>query len=50
MKGKSNIIEKEKKINRYTLEELEDSLKQAIKVENYEKASLLRDEIKRRTS
>ena len=48
--GKSNIIEKEKKINRYTLEELEDSLKQAIKVENYEKASLLRDEIKRRTS
>ena len=47
---KSNIIEKEKKINRYTLEELEDSLKQAIKVENYEKASLLRDEIKRRTS
>ena len=48
--GKSNIIEKEKKINRYTLEELKDSLKQAIKVENYEKASLLRDEIKRRTS
>ena len=47
---KSNIIEKEKKINSYTLKELEESLQQAIKVENYEKASLLRDEIKRRTS
>ena len=47
---KSNVDDKEKKINRYSLEELQDSLKQAIKVENYEKASLLRDEIKRRTS
>ena len=44
------LLKKKKKINRYTLEELENSLKQAIKVENYEKASLLRDEIKRRTS
>ena len=47
---KSKIIDKQKKINRYTLKELEESLKQAIKVENYEKASVLRDEIKRRTS
>ena len=47
---KSNVDDKEKKINRYTLEELQDSLKKAIKVENYEKASVIRDEIKRRTS
>ena len=47
---KSKVIDKQKKINRYTLKELEESLKQAIKVENYEKASVLRDEIKRRTS
>ena len=37
------------KINRYTLKELQESLKQAIKVETM-KASILRDEIKRRTS
>ena len=43
-------MEKEKKISRYTLKELQESLQQAIKVENYEKASILRDEIKRRTS
>lgn len=48
--GQSDVMEKEKKINRYTLKELQESLKQAIKVENYEKASILRDEIKRRTS
>tara|TARA_B100001057_G_scaffold331037_2_gene331359 strand:+ start:582 stop:1166 length:585 start_codon:yes stop_codon:yes gene_type:complete len=47
---KSTIDHKEKKINKYSLKELQESLKQAIKVENYEKASKIRDEIKRRTS
>lgn len=47
---KSTIDYKEKKINKYSLKELQESLKQAIKVENYEKASKIRDEIKRRTS
>ena len=47
---KSTIDHKEKKINKYSLNELQESLKQAIKVENYEKASKIRDEIKRRTS
>lgn len=47
---KSTIENKEKKINKYSLKELQESLKQAIKVENYEKASKIRDEIKRRTS
>ena len=47
---KSTIDNKEKKINKYSLKELQESLKQAIKVENYEKASKIRDEIKRRTS
>lgn len=47
---KSTIDHKEKKINKYSLKELQESLKQAIKVENYEKASEIRDEIKRRTS
>ena len=47
---KSNTDDKEKKINKYSLKELQESLKQAIKVENYEKASKIRDEIKRRTS
>ena len=47
---KSTINHKEKKINKYSLKELQESLKQAIKVENYEKASKIRDEIKRRTS
>ena len=47
---KSTIGHKEKKINKYSLKELQESLKQAIKVENYEKASKIRDEIKRRTS
>ena len=35
--GQSDVMEKEKKINRYTLKELQESLKQAIKLENYEK-------------
>ena len=47
---KSTIDHKERKINKYSLKELQESLKQAIKVENYEKASKIRDEIKRRTS
>ena len=47
---KSTIDHKEKKINKYSLKELQESLKQAIKVENYEKASKIRDEIKRRSS
>ncbi|MDC3104837.1 bifunctional nuclease family protein [bacterium] len=47
---KSTIDNKEKQINKYSLKELQESLKQAIKVENYEKASKIRDEIKRRTS
>ena len=47
---KSTINHKEIKINKYSLKELQESLKQAIKVENYEKASKIRDEIKRRTS
>ena len=47
---KSTFDHKEKKINKYSLKELQESLKQAIKVENYEKASKIRDEIKRRTS
>ena len=47
---KSTIDHKEKKINKNSLKELQESLKQAIKVENYEKASKIRDEIKRRTS
>ena len=47
---KSTIDHKEKKIKKYSLKELQESLKQAIKVENYEKASKIRDEIKRRTS
>ena len=34
----------------YSLNELQESLKEAIKIENYEKASIIRDEIKRRTS
>ena len=41
---------KEKKISLYSLNELQESLKEAIKIENYEKASVIRDEIKRRTS
>jgi len=41
---------KEKKIGLYSLNELQESLKEAIKIENYEKASVIRDEIKRRTS
>jgi bifunctional DNase/RNase len=40
---------KEKKISLYSLNELQESLKEAIKIENYEKASVIRDEIKRRT-
>ena len=35
-------------IKNFTLEELEDALKQAIEEEDYEKASLIRDEIKKR--
>ena len=35
-------------IKNFTLEELEDALKQAIEDEDYEKASLIRDEIKKR--
>lgn len=41
---------KERKISLYSLNELQESLKEAIKIENYEKASVIRDEIKRRTS
>ena len=42
--------EKEKEISMYSLKELQESLQEAIKIENYEKASVIRDEIKRRTS
>lgn len=38
----------EGELSGYTLEELEDMLKKAVEGENYEQASLLRDEIKRR--
>ena len=34
----------------HSLKELQESLKESIKIEDYEKASILRDEIKRRTS
>ena len=43
-------IAKEKKISMYSLKELKEALKESIKIEDYEKASILRDEIKRRTS
>lgn len=43
-------IAKEKKISMYSLKELKEALKESIKIEDYEKASVLRDEIKRRTS
>jgi hypothetical protein len=49
-KKEEKKMEKEKKISMYSLKELEESLKEAIKIENYEKASVIRDEIKRRTS
>jgi len=42
--------EKEKEISMYSLKELQESLQEVIKIENYEKASVIRDEIKRRTS
>ena len=43
-------IAKEKKIGMHSLKELQEALKESIKIEDYEKASVLRDEIKRRTS
>ncbi|MDA9669016.1 DUF151 domain-containing protein [bacterium] len=43
-------IAKEKKISMHSLKELHEALKESIKIEDYEKASVLRDEIKRRTS
>ena len=43
-------IAKEKKISMHSLKELKEALKESIKIEDYEKASVLRDEIKRRTS
>ena len=43
-------IAKEKKISMHSLKELQEALKESIKIEDYEKASVLRDEIKRRTS
>ena len=43
-------IAKEKKISMHSLKELQEALKESIKIEDYEKASELRDEIKRRTS
>ena len=43
-------IAKEKKISMHSLKELQEALKDSIKIEDYEKASVLRDEIKRRTS
>ncbi len=43
-------ITKEKKISMHSLKELQEALKESIKIEDYEKASVLRDEIKRRTS
>ena len=46
----SKKTQKEKKISMYSLNELQESLKEAIKIENYEKASIIRDEIKRRTA
>ena len=42
--------QKEKEISMYSLKELQESLQEASKIENYEKASVIRDEIKRRTS
>ena len=41
---------KEKKISMHSLKELQEALKESIKIEDYEKATVLRDEIKRRTS
>ena len=49
-KSSKKKIAKEKKISMYSLKELKESLKESIKIEDYEKASVLRDEIKRRTS
>jgi len=43
-------IIKEKKLSLYSLKELEAILIEAIEHENYERASVIRDEIKRRTS
>ena len=43
-------IAKERKISMHSLKELQEALKESIKIEDYEKASVLRDEIKRRTS
>jgi hypothetical protein len=43
-------IAKEKKISMHSLKELQEALKESIKIEDYEKASVIRDEIKRRTS
>jgi hypothetical protein len=48
--NKKEEKKKEKEISMYSLKELEESLKEAITIENYEKASVIRDEIKRRTS
>ena len=46
----ANSIIKEKKLSLYSLKELEAILIEAIEHENYERASVIRDEIKRRTS
>lgn len=43
-------IKKEKKLSLYSLKELEEILLEAIEHENYERASVIRDEIKRRTT
>ena len=50
MQSSKKKIAKEKKISMHSLKELQEALKESIKIEDYEKASVLRDEIKRRTS